>query len=364
MMIFIPIGFVVIAYSFLYKVYEKYWERNLQIEVYFTDEYVYEGERSLMKQVVVNDKLLPLPLLEVFFCLDKGLEYEDMANATVSDNLYRRDVFSVGGKKKISRSLEINCKKRGRYVLEEIEMMTYDLFVQRKWLKKKQCLEQFYVYPRKVSSERVVIPYRKIMGDLMAKKDLYEDPFSFAGIRDYTPRDSMNSINWKSSAKAQDLVVNMYESSTNQKILILLDTYENKSVESVDLNEESIRIVAAILERLTMEGVSVSLMGNGRDTVRKELLEMNHIKTSDLTTVKQCLATLEIGAEGTILELLQEGVIEDYVLLVSKNLELQEVINQSFKEFFWIIPYQYKKPELLDMTGSYMVWETGISNIG
>lgn len=364
MIVFVSIGFVIMAYIFIRKVYENYWDKTLKIDVFFSSNHACEGEGFVMKQVIVNNKLLPLPILEVFFHLNKGLEYGDMSNALVSDRLYRRDVFSVGGKKKISRTLEINCKKRGYYTLEEIEMMTYDLFIQYKSLGKQSCFQEVYVYPRKVSSNRIVLPYRKIMGDLMAKKELFEDPFSFAGLRDYTPQDSMNSINWKATAKAQDLVVNMYDSSKNQKIVIILDTYENKTAVSEDLNEEAIRIVTAILERLLIEGVSITLEGNGRDSITNELLEIQDIKLSELTKVKQRLATLERGYEKSALELLEESSQEDYVLLVSKNIELQEMVRRSLKDFFWIIPYQYKEPSIAGVKGSYMTWEMEMSNIG
>ncbi|MFI3200485.1 MAG: DUF58 domain-containing protein [Eubacteriales bacterium] len=364
MMVWVAFVIVIVAYLQFHKVYHKYWMNNLDVSIFFQGNCACEGESTKIQQVIRNDKLLPLPILEVFFHLDKGLEYKDMSNAVVSDFLYRRDVFSVGGKKKISRTLELHCKKRGYYTLDEIELMTYDVFIQYKELATKKCFQEFYVYPRKVSRNRIVLPYRQIMGDLMARKDLQEDPFSFAGLRDYTPQDSMNAINWKASAKAQDFVVNLYDSSKKQRIMILLDTYENKSVANQDLNEESIRIASAIIEHLLLEGILVTLKGNARDRITKEILEMKEMDLSNLTHGKQRLATLECGYEESLVKMLQEEIVDQYVVLISKNLEFQEVISETIPEFFWIIPYQYKEPKISVMKGSYLLWELEMNNIG
>ena len=47
------------------KLYQKNWQKNLKIQVSFQDSAIYEGEESTLKEVVVNDKLLPIPALEL-----------------------------------------------------------------------------------------------------------------------------------------------------------------------------------------------------------------------------------------------------------------------------------------------------------
>ena len=43
------------------KLYQKNWQKNLKIQVSFQDSAIYEGEESTLKEVIVNDKLLPIP---------------------------------------------------------------------------------------------------------------------------------------------------------------------------------------------------------------------------------------------------------------------------------------------------------------
>lgn len=362
MIVWISFAIVIISYFIIEEVYKKCWNHNLEIDVFLPEEQLYEGDITNIKEVIINDKMLPLPILEVFFHFKKGLKYTDMANSLVSDKLYRRDVFAVGMKRKISRTFEVACVKRGYYTLESLELMSSDLFMQQKFLGEKQFFKEFYVFPKKVKSEKIGLPYKKIMGDLISRKHLYEDPFSFGGVRDYAITDPMNRINWKASAKAQDLIVNMYESSINQKIVVVLDTFENRNSGSEDLNEESIRIAAALVERLFFQGVEVTLIGNGSDLITKELLCMKHLKGAGVPMIKQRLARLELGEENRIESFFDQVEKDTYVVLISKNLELQTNLEIYFKEFIWIIPYKYQIPEIYGMKGRWIPWQLEIAS--
>ena len=76
------------------KLYQKSWQKNLKIQVSFQDSAIYEGEESALKEVVVNDKLLPIPALELGISMSRNLEFdrEAKANASITDQSYKRDV--------------------------------------------------------------------------------------------------------------------------------------------------------------------------------------------------------------------------------------------------------------------------------
>ena len=92
------------------KLYQKNWQKNLKIQVSFQDSAIYEGEESTLKEVIVNDKLLPIPALELGISMSRNLEFdrEAKANASITDQSYKRDVFSSCF---ISRSRE-HCRFR------------------------------------------------------------------------------------------------------------------------------------------------------------------------------------------------------------------------------------------------------------
>ena len=68
--------------SFLY---DRLWSKGLEVKVSFQEEYAVEDDTALLAEVVVNDKFLPLPVVEIDFHMDKGLRFSDEANTAVSD---------------------------------------------------------------------------------------------------------------------------------------------------------------------------------------------------------------------------------------------------------------------------------------
>lgn len=334
------------VYLLIKEIYKKYWDKNLKIEVFLPKENVHAGEKSKILEVITNNKFLPLPILETRFYLEKGIIYKNMLNSSISDKLYRRDVFFVGGNRKISRSFEIECQKRGYYTLDNIDTVSYDLFLTRKVLGKHTCFRDFYVYPRKVKTDKIAPLYRKIMGDITSSQRVYEDPFSFSGIREYLPGDSISKVNWKATAKSTELLVNIYDSAISQKVYIFLDTYENKKSYSEYLNEESIKIASALLERMIYQGIDVTLVANGRDIVSNEVLSFVGVKNIGTIGLKKHLSRIEMGFEEEIYNYFIDIPKNAYSIIISKNVEIEQEISKKFDEYTWIVPYRAEKPEI------------------
>ena len=77
------------------KLYQKNWQKNLKIQVSFQDSAIYEGEESTLKEVVVNDKLLPIPALELGISMSRNLEFDREAKANASIRCACRSVRSL-----------------------------------------------------------------------------------------------------------------------------------------------------------------------------------------------------------------------------------------------------------------------------
>ena len=59
--------------------------------------------------------------------------------------------------------------------------------------------------------------------ETLLNKFIFEDPFEFKGIRNYTTSDPMKKINWSASAKTGELMVNNYYDTTSRHVTIFLD---------------------------------------------------------------------------------------------------------------------------------------------
>ncbi len=353
----IVVAVVFVIYFAVGKIYNKFWEYKLNAEVFLPESDAFEGDITYLKEVVVNDKILPLPAIEIEFNLDKGLRFTNNLNSSVSDKLYRRDVFSAGVKRKITRTLKIYCQKRGYYTLDRLGIMTMDIFLQKKYLTDRNFFREFYVYPRRVKSEKLQIPYTKIMGEVLSRQKMLEDPFEFAGIRDYSLSDPMKFVNWKASAKSGKLVVNMHDSSLAQNLTIVFDTYNNTRFEFEELNEESIRICSALSERLLVQGMNLSIYSNTKDLLNGKIFSISEMKGLGIRQIRQSLAKLKIGGEKEIQHYFHQINKDNLLIVISKNTELSAELSKLSNDIVWIVPYKYEQPKIEKGKYNVIYWE-------
>lgn len=254
--------------------YSKNWNKELDARVEFQREPAYEGEDALLTETIVNKKRLFLPALSVGFQVHRNLVFADGENASVSDLSYKRDIFSAGSYQKITRTISFHCSKRGFYEVDKIELVCRSPLMTHKYYDTLEHKDFFYVFPGAVQQNRLDIPFQKIMGSVTTKKNLYEDPFEFRGIREYQPTDPMNKINWKASARSDQWMVNLFDSTCAQEIRILLDLEEETIWKFDDIHEEGIRIAAALAEKFISSGIPTGLITNGKDIKTGELFHL------------------------------------------------------------------------------------------
>ena len=85
--------------------FRSLWAKKLTVRVKFQDQPAMEGEEARLTETIANEKRLFLPLLQVGFRVHRDLWFADGENTSVSDQCYKRDIFSVGGYQKITRTI-------------------------------------------------------------------------------------------------------------------------------------------------------------------------------------------------------------------------------------------------------------------
>lgn len=247
----------------LWNVYFAFfWDKNVVVSFRFLQQFVYAGERAQMTECVENGKKLPLPILEVAFHVDKGLLFPDCENTNVSDFTYKRDIFALLGNQRIIRKLELYCPKRGYYRIEEAGLTTFSLLHERRFSTELPAKAQMYVYAARTDVSDIMSACERLMGNMQCAKRLFEDPFAFASIREYTITDPMKAINWKASAKTGELMVNTWESTLTEKAMIYLDLEDRGILKQEALIEESISVAACLTQKMIGRGMEVGICVN------------------------------------------------------------------------------------------------------
>ena len=323
--------FVIIIGAFVFSalvtyVYRRLWSENLEVLLNFTEDAVVEGMDSELTETISNRKWLFLPMLQVGFETHKNLRFGQEENVSVSDLCYKRDVFSVGGYQKITRTIPFCCSKRGFYEIESTDLITRSPLLTTKLHKAVKQNTYIYGYPKLIDDAHLSISFQKIMGEISARKNIYEDPFEFRGILEYYLTDPMSKINWKASAKSEEWMVNLYGSTNAQEITILLDLEDETAWKYDDIHEEQIRLAVTLALRLTDMGIPVELVTNGKDIKLNEPLCLKAgTGKQQFLNISRGLARIDLGKEKepmvqvVMKEREQLSHLQKTYIMISKN---------------------------------------------
>lgn len=164
--------------------YRQNWYRHVMVTLWFETQALYAGETTKLFEVIENRKAMPIPVLEVGFHAKKELDFAHTENASVSDYIYKRDIFSVLGRQKITREIPLTCTKRGRYEIKEADITSYSLLYKKRFSRaigngdcgKNDASTFIYVYPKMTDVSQIITVCEHMLGTIQCAKRLYEDP--------------------------------------------------------------------------------------------------------------------------------------------------------------------------------------------
>lgn len=338
-----------ILYLIQRNLYNKYWNRKLSVEVAFSKDYAVEGEDMTLKETIVNNKLLPIPILKLKFMTSKNLDFTDTINASVSDNYYRNDMVSILMYQKLTRTLSFHCKRRGYYKIDRIEIIGSNLFLSNENVACYDMNTDLYVFPRNLEHVILESAFQKMLGTVLTKRFINEDPFEFRNIREYQSFDNLKSVNWKASAKSNTMMVNVHDYTSSQQVRIFLNTESQTLYNYENLKEESIQIAATLALAFLGQGIPVSFGTNAKDVITAQILKVpSGSGESQIRNIQESLARIDLNQEpesfvAMFQDEFENSTASDYVILISsyQKDDLQELLLSHMhnnKEFVWIVP--------------------------
>ena len=310
--------------------YHRVWRKAVDVRLWFDTDARYAGGQTKLYEVIENRKRMPLPVLEVGFHTKKELDFADTENTSVSDYIYKRDVFSVLGMQRITREIAVNCQKRGHYAVSDADLATHTLLYRKRYSIDIETDASIYVYAKMTDVSEIMTVCERMLGTLQCAKRLYEDPFAFRTIRGYTTDDPMKTINWKASAKTGTLMVNTFDSVQSQKAMIFLDVADTGILKQESLVEEGIAVAATLLRTLFHQNIETGFAFNSAGG-GEWLLPTN--RKSRLIELERTLADYDAaGGTSPFLDLIadgkkmREGLTDD---------TLRIVITKNYDETLW-----------------------------
>lgn len=335
-----------ICNSIILLLYKKHWEDNLNAKVVFEDECVTQGDKGYIREELSNSKYLPLPVVSVKFNLHNSIVYDEKKNIAVSDKQYRSDTVSLMSYKQINRRFMVTYTKRGVYSIDSLTLNTKDIMSTCKMSKTFKEDTIIYVYPAHSRYRDVIAPFSRIVGEALRNRFLFEDPFEFKGIRDYTGTEPMKKINWSASARTGRLMVNNYYDTSSRFITIFLDIVNDHIWKRDDQVEECIRITRNYLEGFAKNQVPVRIVTNGIDCFDGKPIVME--SGASVGVVESCLkkmARIDISAKTEhIASYFEENEADNGELSILLSVDTTAELTRAYEKYLgsnqgeWIAP--------------------------
>ncbi len=119
-------------------------------------------------------------------------------------------------------SYPLRPRERGQWTLGPAKLTIRDVLGLEEVLYEQEDTTTVIVYP-----EIFPLPYRAYdgypLGTIKTNHILHEDPSRYRALREYQQGDELRRINWKASAHSGSLITNVYESSIDVPLLVLLN---------------------------------------------------------------------------------------------------------------------------------------------
>lgn len=330
-----------------------YWDKNLTVGLSFSEESAVQGETCELCERVENEKWLPLPALKVKFQVSRQLEFVNQdGGSSVTDQYYRNDVMSVRSYTRHVRRLPFTCKKRGYYVINGLDIVAGNFFLNKELPRSLKSDARLYVYPKPCQNPEFMQALQKLNGEVLSKRHLLEDPFEYRGIREYSPHDTMREINWKATARTGELMVNMKNYTALKAVRIFLNLEDAAILRQEDLLETAVSMAAGAAELFLNQGIRTALYTNGADILTGEQTGLEAASgAGHMETVNRALARIDLNQTieafvpslgETVLETKEAGGAV-FTLFFSPNAreDFQELLCKCLEknmDFAWICP--------------------------
>ena len=250
------------------------WSKLSLLEVVYdadpSETHAFVGDEVEITMTLENRKPLPIPWVQVIEFLPTGLlplSEENVRHRAYAGGSEIVETTSLAGYERVRFQHAVRASHRGHYSIGPTELRSGDLFGLFGTVRRdSRSTQGITVYPRIVSLGGWELTVAKPIGDILAQNMFLDDPSRPRSVREYVPGDPLKRIDWKLSAKRDDLTVRTYDQSVNNDVVVLL---ESRTVDHAwhgykyDVLESAVTCAASLALRCSDLGYRVGLVSNG-----------------------------------------------------------------------------------------------------
>lgn len=259
-------------FGLLIAVAEQIWTRycltGLEYERGLSASSASWGEEVTLTVRIANRKILPLTWLQTE---DRVPSKLTIARARVVDTnegpaAYLRNLLPMLPYEQIVRRYTIACRRRGLFEFGPGSLQTGDLLGYAQRTVRIPQVHRLLIYPKLFELDFPPLASRRIVGARSANRPILTDPSRTVGVRGYQPGDPLRHVEWRATARSRDLLVRVFEPSTDLAMAIFLNlkvpTFSWTAEEEPEL-EFSISLAASLARWSLERKYPAGVFGNG-----------------------------------------------------------------------------------------------------
>jgi len=246
----------IVLYFIVSIIYKRFWHKGLNISVEFDQDAVRVGDDNNLVEKISNDKVLPLPILQIRFAVSKTFKFAEIKkNSAVTDQMYRSDFFSVMPFQKVTRSYPFKCAERGCFQLATIDVFGMDFFISKARRMTLKTPRLLYVLPKPINDMSVPESIEKIVSSIK-------------------------------------------EEGEDRKCVVLLNTELNSMSKADELVEDGIRIADYFVTRCYKDKIEVKFLTNGVDMITGEECRLDAVSfVDDKISLEKTIARIDTSKQ-------------------------------------------------------------------
>jgi len=219
----------VLIFFILRRIYRAARDRHLSaltVERSFSESGVYAGSEVVLTETVTNHGFFPLFGVELDAYIYNELRLEDFEPPKKDGMQFFAGRFNLWPYMRVRRRYRVTCQKRGFYRIVSATIPRFDGTEEL-----LECPAEIYVYPYPVPLSAAVAAAGRMQGDGRAARQLFQDPFTFSGVRNYRYGDPLSAVNFKASARtwmassadSSPLKVNARDFCSDRRLAVYMD---------------------------------------------------------------------------------------------------------------------------------------------
>ena len=312
------------------RYYARVSFKKLRYERTISKSAVFEGENLDLVEVIVNNKLTPLPWLRVESKLSPWLRFRSQENLEILDDRFHRSVFYLRPYSRITRRYNVKCIRRGYYDLSITTLTVGDLFgLGSSSQEVRSDRAKLFVYPSILGQDELPDEALRWQGDVSVHRWIFPDPILINGIRGYQLGDSRKDIHWKASARSGELQVKTHDYTVFPRLLLVFNIEPEDnfwgmlSAQQMEEMEYGVRVVATISNWAVVNNMEVGLYSNASISYSPDQVIgiAPACNASQINHILETLAGLELKEKESVYRtmerILESDISESDILVFS-----------------------------------------------